>query len=319
MDERARIFVAGHRGLAGGAIVRALEARGHEGLILRTRAELDLRDDRAVGRFFRTERPTHVFDAAARSGGILAHLERPADFLLDNLRIQSNLLEHAQATGVEKLLFLASSAVYPPAAPQPLREDSLLAGPLDPTHEPYALAKLAGIGLCQALRRQHGFNAIVLVPTNLYGPGDRFESEAAPVLPALIRRFDAAAAAGAPAVEVWGSGRARREFLHADDLADAALFLMRRYDGAGIVNVGTGRDVSIAELAALIARVVGFEGEIAFDATRPEGVPRKRLDVSRLERLGWRPRRSLEDGIRETWRWFRRQAGAGRPPPAAAS
>jgi GDP-L-fucose synthase len=308
MKSDARIFVAGHRGLVGSALVRALQERGHDRLILRTREELDLRDEAAVAAFYAEARPTHVLDAAARAGGILAHRRYPADFLLDNLRIQNNLIRGAVAAGVRKYLFIGSAAAYPRDAPQPLREDGLLTGPPDPSHESYAIAKIAGIRLCQAFRRQTGFRSVVVMPTNLYGPRDGFGGEGGHVLPMLMRRFHEARVAGAGRVTVWGSGRQRREFLHVDDFADAALFLMDSYGGEDIVNVGVGEDVSIAELADLLREVVGFEGEIAFDRSKPDGAPRRLLDVSRLSDLGWRHRRTLEEGVRDTYRWFKGQA-----------
>lgn len=304
MDKAARIYVAGHRGLVGSAFVRALRERGHDALILRTREELDLRDEAAVAAFYAEARPDYVFDAAARAGGILAHQRYPADFLLDNLRIQNNLVRGAVAAGVRKYLFVGSAAAYPRDAPQPLREDDLLTGPPEPSHESYAIAKIAGIRLCQAFRRQAGWRSVVLMPTNLYGPRDGFGDEDGHVLPMLMRRFHEARVGGASEVTVWGSGSPRREFLHVDDFADAALFLMDAYDGTEIVNVGVGEDVSIAELAGLLREVVGFEGDIGFDRGKPDGAPRRLLDISRLHGLGWRHRRTLEEGVRDTYRWF---------------
>ena len=304
MDQTASIFVAGHRGLAGGAIVRRLRQAGFENLLLRTHRELDLTDAAAVDAFFARERPAYVFLAAARVGGIHANNTYPVDFLRDNLQIEINVIDAAHRHGAAKLLFLGSSCIYPKFAPQPMPEDCLLTGALEPTNEWYAVAKIAGIKLCQAYRRQHGFNAISLMPTNLYGPGDNFHLANSHVLPALIRKFHEAKAAGAGEVVVWGSGTPRREFLHVDDLADACVFLMQRYDDERIVNVGVGEDVSILELATLVQRVVGFEGRIVLDASKPDGTPRKLLDVSRINALGWRARIGLEDGIRETYRWF---------------
>lgn len=304
MDQTASIFVAGHRGLAGGAIVRRLRQAGFENLLLRTHRELDLTDAAAVDAFFARERPAYVFLAAARVGGIHANNTYPVDFLRDNLQIEINVIDAAYRHGVTKLLFLGSSCIYPKFAPQPMPEDCLLTGALEPTNEWYAVAKIAGIKLCQAYRRQHGFNAISLMPTNLYGPGDNFHLANSHVLPALIRKFHEAKATGAGEVVVWGSGTPRREFLHVDDLADACVFLMQRYDDERIVNVGVGEDVSILELATLVQRVVGFEGRIVLDASKPDGTPRKLLDVSRINALGWRARIGLEDGIRETYRWF---------------
>lgn len=304
MDQTASIFVAGHRGLAGGAIVRRLRQAGFENLLLRTHRELDLTDAAAVDAFFARERPAYVFLAAARVGGIHANNTYPVDFLRDNLQIEINVIDAAHRHGAAKLLFLGSSCIYPKFAPQPMPEDCLLTGALEPTNEWYAVAKIAGIKLCQAYRRQHGFNAISLMPTNLYGPGDNFHLANSHVLPALIRKFHEAKAAGASEVVVWGSGTPRREFLHVDDLADACVFLMQRYDDERIVNVGVGEDVSILELATLVQRVVGFEGRIVLDPSKPDGTPRKLLDVSRINALGWRARIGLEDGIRETYRWF---------------
>ena len=304
MDQAARIFVAGHRGLAGSAIVRRLKQAGFGNLLLRTQSELDLTDAVAVDAFFAQERPAYVFLAAARVGGIHANNSYPVDFLRDNLQIEINVIEAAYRHGAAKLLFLGSSCIYPKFAPQPMPEDCLLTGALEPTNEWYAIAKIAGIKLCQAYRRQYGFDAISLMPTNLYGPGDNFHLANSHVLPALIRKFHEAKATGAAEVVVWGSGMPWREFLHVDDLADACLFLMQRYDDERIVNVGVGADVSILELAELVQRVVGFEGRIVLDPDKPDGTPRKLLDVSRLTALGWQARIGLEDGIRETYRWF---------------
>jgi len=312
LNKGSCIFVAGHRGLVGSAIVRRLEQAGFGNLLLRRRAELDLRDAAAVRDFFERERPEYVFLAAAKVGGIHANNSYPADFLRDNLQIQTATIDAAWRAGVAKLLFLGSSCIYPKFAPQPMPEDCLLTGPLEPTNEWYAVAKIAGIKLCQAYRRQYGFNAIALMPTNLYGPGDNFDLANSHVLPALIRKFHEARASGAAQVVVWGTGTPRREFLHVDDLADACLFLMQGYEDERIINVGVGEDVSIAELAALVQRVVGFAGEIVLDASKPDGTPRKLLDVSRLHALGWRARIGLEDGIRETYRWFLAHEGEAR-------
>jgi GDP-L-fucose synthase len=300
-----KIFVAGHRGLVGSALVRRLEADGlGPQLVLRTRAELDLTRQDAVERFFAAERPTQVYLAAARVGGILANDTRPADFIGENLAIQVNVIDAAWRHGVQKLLFLGSSCIYPRLAPQPMKEEYLLTGPLEPTNEWYAVAKIAGLKMCQAYRRQHGFDAISAMPTNLYGPGDNFNLETSHVLPALIRRFDEARERGDAEVVVWGTGTPRREFLHVDDLADALVFLMDRYSDEPPVNVGWGEDVSIRELAETVARVVGFTGRIAFDTSRPDGAPRKLLDVSRMTALGWQARIRLEGGLRETCRWY---------------
>ncbi|GGN04519.1 GDP-L-fucose synthase [Thermus composti] len=304
MDKGSKIYVAGHRGLVGSAILRKLRAEGYTNLVTRTRQELDLRDQAAVNRFFEEERPEYVFLAAAKVGGILANSTYPADFIRDNLLIQTHVIDAAYRYGVKKLLFLGSSCIYPKYAPQPLKEGYLLTGPLEPTNEPYAVAKIAGIKMCQAYRRQYGFNAISLMPTNLYGPGDNFDLTTSHVLPALIRKFHEAKEEGRKEVVVWGTGTPRREFLHVDDLADAALFLMEHYESEEIINVGVGEDISIRELAELIARIVGFEGEIVYDTTKPDGTPRKLLDTSRLFALGWRPKIPLEEGIRQTYRWF---------------
>jgi len=297
------IFVAGHRGLVGSAIVRRLQ-RDAARLVLRTRQELNLTNQAAVQAFFASERPEQVYLAAARVGGILANDSRPGDFIGENLAIQSNVIDSARRHGTKKLLFLGSSCIYPKFAPQPISEDSLLTGPLEPTNEWYAIAKIAGLKLCQAYRRQHGFDAICAMPTNLYGPGDNFDLNTSHVLPALIRKITAAVRDGSPEVEIWGTGTPRREFLHVDDLADACVFLMDRYSDAAPVNVGWGEDVTIAELAALIARAAGFKGRFRFDTSRPDGTPRKLLDTTRLGALGWKPRITLEQGVRDTVAWF---------------
>ncbi|HEY8520454.1 MAG TPA: GDP-L-fucose synthase [Gammaproteobacteria bacterium] len=305
MNERSIVFVAGRNGMVGSAIYRALEQRGFRHLLGPPRSELDLTDQRAVDRFFAEERPEYVFAAAAKVGGILANDSYPAEFIADNLKIQTNLIDSAYRHGVRKLCFLGSSCVYPRLAPQPMREDALLTGPLEPTNQWYAVAKIAGIKMCQAYAKQYGFRAISLMPTNLYGPGDNFDLETSHVLPALIRKFHEAKERGAPSVTIWGSGTPRREFLHVDDLAGAALFLMERYDSPEIINVGVGEDVSIAELAELVRRIVGFEGTLEFDRSKPDGTPRKLLDVSKITALGWRPRIGLEEGIRATYEWYR--------------
>ena len=304
MSDRRRVYVAGHTGLVGSAIVRALLARGERDLLLATHAELDLCDQAAVRRFFAAARPTHVYLAAAKVGGILANAAAPADFLRDNLLIAGNAIEAAFATRVQKLLFLGSTCIYPRLAPQPLKEDCLLTGPLEPTNEWYAVAKIAGIKLCQAYRRQHGCDFIAAMPTNLYGPGDNFDLQTAHVLPALLRKVHEAKVAGRDQVTLWGSGTPRREFLHVDDCAAACLFLMDRYAGAEIVNVGCGQDLTIAELARLIARVVGYGGRFVPDPGKPDGTPQKLVDVTRITALGWRPAIALEEGIRRTYRWF---------------
>lgn len=304
MTPESRIFIAGGAGLVGSAVARALARSGFTNLLTPTRSELDLRDGAAVQRFFRDNRPDQVVLAAARVGGIHANATYPADFILDNLAIQNHVVESAWKTGTRKLVFLGSSCIYPRLADQPIREDALLTGPLEPTNEPYAIAKIAGIRLCQALRRQYGFDAICLMPTNLYGPGDNFHPQNSHVLPALLHRFHLAKVAGDAKVSLWGTGAPRREFLHVDDMAEATVFLMRNYSDEAIVNVGTGEDVTILALARLIRAVVGFEGEIELDATKPDGAPRKLLDVSRIHALGWRHRIGLEEGVRSTYAWY---------------
>ncbi len=309
MGSNARIYVAGHRGLVGSAITRRLQADGATNLILRTHAELDLIDQRAVDAFFAEEQPEYVFLAAAKVGGIHANNTYPAEFLRDNLAIQTNVIHSAWTHGVRKLCFLGSSCIYPKLAPQPLREESLLTGPLEPTNEWYAIAKIAGIKMCQAYRRQYGFDAISLMPTNLYGQGDNFDPQNSHVLPALIRKFHEAKERGDREVVIWGSGTPLREFLHADDLADAAVFLMRGYSGEQFINVGVGEDLTIRALAELVAEVVGYAGTIATDPSKPDGTPRKLMDVSRLHALGWRHRISLREGITETYASFRAALG----------
>jgi GDP-L-fucose synthase len=304
MSFRAKIFVAGHRGLVGSAIVRRLRADGFETLLTCSSAELDLRNQGAVNAFFQSERPEYVFLAAAKVGGILANDTYPADFIRDNLQIQTNVVDAAYRAGARKLLFLGSSCIYPKHAPQPMPESSLLTGPLEPTNEWYAIAKIAGVKMCQAYRRQYGFNAVTAMPTNLYGPGDNFDLQSSHVLPALLRKFHDAKQRGDAAAVVWGTGAPRREFLHVDDLADACVFLMQRYEGESPVNVGWGEDVSIRELAEMIREVVGFSGELRFDAGKPDGTPRKLLDTARLKALGWSPRIVLRDGIAATYQWF---------------
>jgi GDP-L-fucose synthase len=304
IDRRGRTYVAGHRGLVGSAIVRRLEGDGFENLIVRTRKEVDLTDPRAVDMFFETEKPEYVFLAAAKVGGILANATYPVDFLRDNLAIELNVLHAAHRNRVKKLLFLGSSCIYPKFAPQPMKEEHLLTGGLEPTNEPYAIAKIAGIKLCQAYRKQHGANFISAMPTNLYGPGDNFDLSSSHVLPALIRKFHEAKERGEPSLTVWGTGTPRREFLHVDDLADACLFLMDNYSGDESLNIGVGKDVSIAELASLVGDVVGYEGEISYDTSKPDGTPRKLLDISKLNNLGWQARIPLRVGIEQTYRWF---------------
>ncbi len=298
MEKNAKIYVAGHRGMVGSALVRLLSREGYTAVLTRTSAELDLRDQAAVARFFGQEQPDYVLMAAAKVGGIQANNTYRADFLYDNLMIEANLIAQSHRHGVRKLLYLGSSCIYPRLAPQPIREEYLLSGPLEPTNEPYAIAKIAGLKLCEAYRDQHGANFITLMPTNLYGPHDNYDPESSHVMAALLRKFVEAARLGLPRVEVWGTGTPRREFLHVDDLAEACLFLMRHYDGRGPVNVGTGADLTIRELAELIAGLVGFTGEIHFDFARPDGTMRKLLDVSKVHALGWHHRIGLPAGLR---------------------
>jgi GDP-L-fucose synthase len=304
MNEDARVYVAGHLGLVGSAVMRELGRLGYRDVVVRSGRELDLRRQAPVEAFFERERPDYVILAAARVGGIHANDTYPADFIRDNLQIQTNVIDAAWRNGTRKLCFLGSSCIYPRLATQPIREDSLLTGPLEPTNEWYAIAKIAGIKMCQAYRRQYGFNAISLMPTNLYGPGDNFDLQNSHVLPALIRRFHEARVRGDAEVKIWGTGTPRREFLYVDDLAKAVVHLMRVYEGEDMVNVGSGTDITIRDLAGLVAGVVGYEGAIGLDGTRPDGTPRKLLDVSRLENLGWKPQTGLEEGISETYRWF---------------
>ena len=304
MNARDRIFVAGHTGMVGSALVRRLRSAGFDRLILPTRSELDLRVQAQVEQFFRSEQPQYVFLAAARVGGILANDTYPADFIADNLAIELNIVRAAHEHGVEKLLFLGSSCVYPKHAPQPMKEEHLLTGLLEPTNEPYAIAKIAGIKLCEAYHRQFGDRFFSLMPSNLYGPHDNFDLQTSHVLPALLRKFHEAKLSGARAVEVWGSGTPRREFLHVDDLADACVYLLPRLQGGELVNVGTGSDLTIKELVAVISEVIGYDGEIVWDGNKPDGAPRKLLDVSKLRALGWRPRIELHDGIASVYQWY---------------
>jgi GDP-L-fucose synthase len=304
VNQESTIYVAGHRGLVGAAVVRALERQGH-GLLLRTHKELDLTEQAAVREFFERERPQAVVMAAARVGGIQANNTRPAEFIRDNLLIQDNVIDAAHRAGVAKFVFLGSSCIYPKLAPQPIKEDYLLTGPLEPTNEWYAVAKIAGLKMCQAYRRQYGFHAISLMPTNLYGPGDNFDLQSSHVLPALIRRFHEAKLRGDTTMSIWGTGTPRREFLHVDDLADAVVYLLKTYDDEPIVNIGWGEDVTIKELAEMIAAASGFEGRLVFDSSKPDGTPRKLLDTSRLTSLGWKPKITLRAGIEQTYAWFK--------------
>ena len=303
-----KIYVAGHRGLVGSALWRNLEDHGFTRLVGRTSTELDLRRPEDVEAFFDEERPDVVIDAAAKVGGIMANNTYPAEFLSDNLRIQVNLMDAARRSGVHRLLFLGSSCIYPRLAPQPIHEDSLLTGPLEPTNDAYAIAKIAGIMQVQAVRRQYGLPWISAMPTNLYGPGDNFGRESSHVLPAMIRRFHDAKVTGQASVTCWGTGSPRREFLHVDDLAAACLHLLNSYDDPQTINIGTGRDLTIRELAGLVADVVGYEGEIVWDSTKPDGTPRKLLDVSRITSSGWSPTVELRDGVAKTYAWFLQQA-----------
>jgi len=304
MNRDASIFVAGHRGLVGAALVRQLRAAGFHNLLLRERSELDLTCQQGVRDFFAQTRPQYVFVAAARVGGIVANATRPAEFLWENLAIETNLVDSAWRNGVRKLLFLGSSCIYPRDAAQPMSEDCLLTGPLEPTNEAYAIAKIAGLKLCSAYRRQYGFDAICAMPTNLYGPGDNFSLQHSHVLPALMRKIHEAKETGASEVVIWGTGRPRREFLYVDDLAEACLLLMERYEDERPINVGCGRDQTIAELADMMARVVGFTGTLRYDSSKPDGAPQKLLDTTRLAALGWTARTGLEAGIRSTYAWF---------------
>lgn len=304
METSSKIYLAGHTGLVGSAILRRLQALNYSNILTCSLDELDLRNQAAVNEFIAGEKPEYVILAAAKVGGILANSMYPAVFIADNLMIEVNVIDAAWRNGVKKLEFLGSSCIYPKMAPQPLKEEYLLTGPLEPTNEWYAIAKIAGIKMCQAYRRQYGFNAISLMPTNLYGPGDNFDLNSSHVLPALIRKFHEAKKAGDAEVMVWGTGNPRREFLHVDDLANAAVFLMNNYDGEEIVNVGTSEDLTIAELAGLVKDAVDYKGEIVFDTSKPDGTLRKLMDTDRLRSLGWRPSIQLDQGIRAVYEWF---------------
>ena len=301
MEKSSKIYIAGHRGMVGSAIQRRLEAAGFTNFITRTSAQLDLRNQLAVADFFAAEKPDYVFLAAAKVGGIHANNTFRGEFLYDNLMIQNNVIHQSYLNGVKKLLFLGSSCIYPKLAPQPLKEDYLLTGELEPTNEPYAIAKIAGIKLCDAYRSQYGCNFISVMPTNLYGPNDNYDLNNSHVLPALIRKFHEAKLANAPSVTMWGTGTPRREFLHADDLADACYYLMENYNEPGLVNIGVGDDIPIKELAELISKVVGYEGEIDHDLTKPDGTPRKLMDVSKLHAMGWKHKIGLEAGLRQVY------------------
>lgn len=314
MELGAKIYVAGHRGLVGSALVRRIEAEGYSNLVVRTSAELDLRRQEQVERFFEREKPEYVFLAAAKVGGILANSTYPGQFIYENLAIQSNILECSRIHGVKKLLFLGSSCIYPRDCPQPIREEYLLTGPLEPTNEAYAIAKIAGIKTAQAYRKEYGSNFITVMPTNLYGPNDNYDLHNSHVLPALIRKFHEAKVKREPLVTLWGTGAPRREFLHVDDLANACVFLMDHYDEGEIINIGTGEDLSIRDLAEIVKRIIGFEGEIRWDSTKPDGTPRKMLWVERLHQAGWYHRIGLEEGIVTTYRDFLEKAQDGGLP-----
>lgn len=309
MQPNDKIYIAGHRGMVGSAITRKLQKEGFTNLVTRTSSELDLRNQSAVQTFFEKERPDHVFLAAAKVGGILANNIYRGEFLYDNLMIQNNTIDAAYRVGVKKLMFLGSSCIYPKLAPQPLKEDYLLTGLLEPTNEPYAIAKIAGIKLCDAYRSQYGCNFISVMPTNLYGPNDNYDLNNSHVLPALIRKFHEAKVKGEPSVTLWGSGKPKREFLHADDLADACFFLMQQYNEPGLVNIGTGEDLEIGELALLIKKIVGYTGEIKHDLSKPDGTPRKLMNVGKLHGLGWKAAIGLEEGIRRVYEEYRQQSG----------
>jgi GDP-L-fucose synthase len=302
MDKKDKIYIAGHRGMVGSAIHRRLKKEGFENFVFRTSDELDLRDQKAVADFFSKEKPDYVFLAAAKVGGILANNTYRAEFLYDNLMIQSNVIENSYRNGVKKLLFLGSSCIYPKMAPQPLKEEYLLTGLLEHTNEPYAIAKIAGIKMCDAYRSQYGCNFISVMPTNLYGPNDNYDLKNSHVLPALLRKFHESKISEQPEVVVWGSGNPRREFLHADDMADACVYLMKNYNEEGLINIGVGEDLSIKELAELIKEIVGYKGKIVFDSSRPDGTPRKLMDVTKLSSLGWKATIGLKEGITQVYK-----------------
>ena len=307
MEQLSKIYIAGHRGMVGSSILRALQVKGHTNFVLKTSSELDLRNQYAVADFFALEKPDYVFLAAARVGGIIANNTYRADFIYENIMIQSNIIHQAYLNGVKKLLFLGSSCIYPKLALQPLKEEYLLTGLLEPTNEPYAIAKIAGIKMCDAYRSQYGCNFISVMPTNLYGPNDNYDLTNSHVLPALLRKFITAKNNGHSSVEIWGSGTPLREFLHADDLADACLFLMDNYSDAGIVNIGVGEDISILDLAKLVKKIVGFQGEIITDTSKPDGTPRKLMDVTKLDALGWKAKINLEEGVNMVYEELKNQ------------
>jgi GDP-L-fucose synthase len=312
LNQDSRIYVAGHRGLVGSAVVRSLQQQGYNNLLLRSHRDLELTDQAAVNDFFKLERPQAVIMAAARVGGIHANNSHPALFIRDNLSVQDNVIDAAHRSGTMKLVFLGSSCIYPKLAPQPIKEEYLLTGPLETTNEWYAIAKIAGVKMCQAYRREFGFNAISLMPTNLYGPGDNFDLQNSHVLPALIRRFHDAKVRSDKTLTVWGTGAPRREFLHVDDLADAVVYLLKTYNDEPIVNIGWGEDVTIKELAEMVAAVSGFQGSLVFDSSKPDGTPRKLLDTSRLTSLGWKPKIALRTGIEQTYAWFKEHVADAR-------
>lgn len=304
MKKNSKIYLAGHNGLVGSAIHRKLEKDGYKNIIKKDFKELDLRDNDKVKKFFQEEKPEYVFLAAAKVGGIVANNEFGADFIYDNLAIELNIIKASQENGVKKLLFLGSSCIYPRDCQQPIKEKYLLTGPLEETNKPYAMAKIAGLIMCQAFNKQYGTNFISVMPTNLYGPGDNFDLKSSHVLPALIRKFHEAKVNNEPTVTVWGTGKPMREFLYVDDLADAVVFLMNNYDDGGIINIGTGEDQTIKELAEIIKEVIGYKGEIVFDTSKPDGTPRKLLDVSKLDLTGWKFKTKLEDGVKKTYEWY---------------
>lgn len=308
MEQQDKIYVAGHRGMVGSAIVRRLQKDGFGNIITRTSAELDLRDQLATAAFFESERPDYVFLAAAKVGGIVANNTYRADFIYENMMIQSNVIHHSYLNNVRKLMFLGSSCIYPKLAPQPLKEEYLLTGLLEPTNEPYAIAKIAGIEMCDAYRAQYGCNFVSVMPTNLYGPNDNYDLKNSHVLPALLRKFHEAKINSAPEVVVWGTGTPLREFLHADDMADACFYLMQHYNEKGLVNIGVGEDISIKDLALLVKKITGYEGNLVFDTTKPDGTPRKLMDVSKLHNLGWKAKIELEEGVSDVYAAIRNVA-----------
>lgn len=305
MTKDSKIYIAGHTGLVGGAIARLLKKEGYKNLVLKTRAALDLENGVAVSKFFETERPEYVFLCAARVGGIMDNSKRPAEYLLSNLKIQNNIIESAYKAGVKKLLFMGSSCIYPRLSEQPIKEEYFMTGPLEPTNEGYAVAKIAGINLCQSYRRQYGANFISVMPTNVYGPGDHFDADRSHVIPALFLKFYKAKKEKTPELSMWGTGSAKREFLHCDDLASASLFLMQNYNDEKIINIGVGEDISIKDLTEKIRSVVGYTGKLVWDSTKPDGMPRKLLDVSRLHALGWKASIDFDKGLKETYEWFK--------------